>query len=280
MKLVSGIYEIVNTLNGKQYIGSAVNFAQRWHKHRSALRDGKHRNIKLQRSWDKYGEVVFEFRKLIICEPSNLLFYEQRFLDALKPEFNIFMTAGSALGWKHTEESRAKLGVHRRGIRHSEETKAKISAAKLGKKLSEEHRAKLAGKVLSDEHKAKIGAASMGRAVSKETRAKLSVSLSGKVRSAEHSAKLSAIAKGRVVSDETKKKQSLARTGQKRPPEFSKTMSEALKGRKFSDEWRAKLSAAAKLRAARVGYVGRKPVRTSNEATSSVASSFLGTTCE
>jgi group I intron endonuclease len=258
VKLVSGIYEITNTTNGKQYIGSAVNFAQRWHKHRSALRDGKHRNIKLQRAWDKSGEEAFEFRKLIFCEPANLLFYEQRIMDAFKPEYNIFMTAGSALGWRHTEESRAKLGAHRKGVKMSDETKAKISAAKKGKKFSPEELAKRPKRILSEETKAKIGASSMGRVQSAETRAKMSLSQSGKVRSEETCARISAAKLGTVMSAEAREKMSISRKGKKRGPGFFETMSKALKGRVITPEWRAKLSEAGKRRVARDGPVGTK----------------------
>lgn len=239
----SGIYAITFT-DGKQYIGSAVSFVGRWDKHKSTLRAGIHRNIKLQRAWNKYGESAFEFRKILICAPKDLLFYEQRCLDSMKPEYNLFPTAGSAFGWKHSPESLAKISAVHLGAKRTAETIAKISAAKIGKKLSPEHRAKLSLKKLSPEHKAALNAT--GRIASPETRAKLSKAFKGKVRSAEHCAKLSLAASGKKASEETRKKLSLLRLGKKRPPEFSETMSRALKGRIFTDEWRAKLSVAAK----------------------------------
>lgn len=40
----SGIYLITNTVNGKQYIGSAVNILRRWDEHRCRLNEWSHAN--------------------------------------------------------------------------------------------------------------------------------------------------------------------------------------------------------------------------------------------
>lgn len=240
----AGIYEIVNTKNGNRYIGSAVSFSSRWNKHRSELRRNSHRNVKLQRAWNKYGEGSFESRKMLICAPCNLLMYEQRCLDAMKPEYNLFPSAGSALGWRHTAESKAKIGAVHKGSHKSPEAKAKISAAKIGKKLTPEHRAKLSLKRHSAETKALISASMKGRITSPETRAKLSLSLTGLKRSEEERARMSLRAIGKKASAETRAKLSLLRVGIPRSPETCSKMSTALKGRVFSDEWRAKLKAA------------------------------------
>lgn len=62
-----GIYEVVNTISGSRYVGSAVCIGQRWKSHRSALRNQKKAPPKLQRAWDKYGEAAFDFRVLEFC---------------------------------------------------------------------------------------------------------------------------------------------------------------------------------------------------------------------
>src|SRR6187549_29538 len=95
---VSGIYEIVNLENDKRYIGSAVSIAKRFREHKSRLRSGQHRNPKLQNSWTKYGADKFVFRMLLVCAPTDLLFYEQLLFEALRPELNLSPTAGSSLG--------------------------------------------------------------------------------------------------------------------------------------------------------------------------------------
>lgn len=47
---VAGIYQIRNIVNGKVYIGSAVNIERRWGMHKNRLKAGQHRNIHLQRA--------------------------------------------------------------------------------------------------------------------------------------------------------------------------------------------------------------------------------------
>lgn len=126
----SGVYEIRNLVNGKRYVGSAVNFAHRWGKHQSQLRRGCHHSKHLQASWDKHGKGAFEFRPLIVCARSNLITYEQIAMDYYKPEFNTRVKAESALGVKRSPEfiervraSRAASG----GWSPSQETRKKIS---------------------------------------------------------------------------------------------------------------------------------------------------------
>jgi predicted GIY-YIG superfamily endonuclease len=41
----SGVYAIVNTLNGKKYVGSTKCFKERFAEHRSQLRKGNHKTF-------------------------------------------------------------------------------------------------------------------------------------------------------------------------------------------------------------------------------------------
>jgi group I intron endonuclease len=97
---VPGIYQIHCKLNGKIYIGSAVNLHARWGLHRRRLRQKTHHNIHLQQAWNKYGEENFEFSVLELVEVSALLQAEQTWIDKTgcadrKIGFNIFPLAGS-----------------------------------------------------------------------------------------------------------------------------------------------------------------------------------------
>jgi group I intron endonuclease len=58
----------------------------------------------------KYGYSNFSLEILEYCEPSRVVTREQYYIDLLKPEYNILKVAGSSLGYKHTEESRSKMG--------------------------------------------------------------------------------------------------------------------------------------------------------------------------
>lgn len=127
---VSGIYSITSP-SGKLYLGSAINIRTRWKTHRKQLRRGIHHSPTLQRASDKYGVENLVFKVLLICQPENLLVYEQIAINALKPRYNIALTAGSNLGRKfgpQTAEHIAKRAAKHLGMRRSPETCARISA--------------------------------------------------------------------------------------------------------------------------------------------------------
>ena len=107
-ELKSGIYKIINVINNKIYIGSASNIENRFATHKNSLRNNKHHSIYLQRSWNKYGDLNFNFEIIEYCEKLELLNREQYYLDTLNPEYNICKIAGSCLGVKGTPESNQK----------------------------------------------------------------------------------------------------------------------------------------------------------------------------
>ena len=45
---MQGIYAIVNTANGRRYIGSSADLARRWKVHRKDLERGTHANVHLE----------------------------------------------------------------------------------------------------------------------------------------------------------------------------------------------------------------------------------------
>lgn len=138
----SGIYQITCLPTGKIYIGSAVDLWDRWRVHRNDLtrRYGReHTNAHLQRAWDKYGESAFVFGVLEYVEPARLIEREQYYLDLLRPYdhnigFNISKNAGSALGVKHSEETRRKVSSALQGRPVSKERVAKLVAYWTGRK--------------------------------------------------------------------------------------------------------------------------------------------------
>lgn len=83
--MLSGIYKIINTKNGKFYLGSAKNLQKRWRRHLNALGKNIHENLHLQRAFNKYGREFFEFQVVENCEISELLIREQYYLDLLTP---------------------------------------------------------------------------------------------------------------------------------------------------------------------------------------------------
>lgn len=145
----TGIYRWVNKVNGKSYIGSAIDLVVRFHVYYSVKRL-ENSNMPIYKALLKYDHSNFKLEILEYCDKENVISREQHYLDLLSPEYNILTEARSSLGYKHTEETLAKFQERK----FSEEQKAKLSAAATGRKLSEDTKAKLSanriGTKLSD----------------------------------------------------------------------------------------------------------------------------------
>lgn len=121
MEIKSGVYCIENTVNKKQYIGSSKNVYKRKNKHFSELKNGKHKNVKLQNSYNKYGKDSFTFIVLELIEDESLLVKKEQFyIDRNKPWFNINLIANSSLGVKRSEETKEKIRQANLGLKHPE----------------------------------------------------------------------------------------------------------------------------------------------------------------
>jgi len=152
-----GIYQIINIINGKCYVGQSTQLKRRKRDHFRDFRNNVHDNSYLQKSWNKYGESVFSFNILIYCEKYELTRYEQYFSDYYKKNnlsYNIRECVDSNFGVHHTEDAKKKMSLDRKGKRtgkdnpmykkhHSEETKRAIAFVHLGKKLSDKHKQKI-----------------------------------------------------------------------------------------------------------------------------------------
>lgn len=96
----SGIYKIVNTLNGKTYVGSTKDFQKRWKEHFNDLEKQQHSSIKLQRSYNKHGKNVFvcEIIEEIPYEKDKILEREQYWIDTLNSKENGYNIADASFG--------------------------------------------------------------------------------------------------------------------------------------------------------------------------------------
>jgi group I intron endonuclease len=147
----SGIYKIINKVNGKYYVGRSQNIKKRWREHKNKLRNNKHFNEHLQSSWNSYGEQSFEF--ILVEELDN---NKQVLIDAEEKYIKIFLN-----NRKNGNDDCYNLSIS---------AKTGVSYGKkpfnVGKKLSDEHRKNISkglignkntkGKSLSDEHKKSI----------------------------------------------------------------------------------------------------------------------------
>lgn len=145
---ISGIYKIINKIDGKYYVGSSQDINKRWNSHLNKLNKNNHINIHLQRAWNKYGKNSFQFSIWKECPIHKLFELEQVELDfcKLNPNlmYNISVCAKSTMrGRKHTENTKLKIGNFGKGKTKSEETRKMISNGLKGKTKSEIHRINL-----------------------------------------------------------------------------------------------------------------------------------------
>lgn len=131
----SGVYCWTNQLNGRRYVGSSVNLARRFTDYFKInyISDEKY-NMLINKALLKHGYANFTVEILEYCELDMLRSREQHFLDLLEPEYNMLKTAGSLLGFKHSEETIAKLKARFKDRVFTSEHIEKLSAAKLGNK--------------------------------------------------------------------------------------------------------------------------------------------------
>lgn len=120
----SAIYKIVNTVNDKFYIGSAVNLQVRIKRHFYELKINSHCNNHLQRSYIKYGIDCF---KLDILEVFDIIEYEK--LLKLEEAY-ILKTKAVELGYNQL----VSYSDHLKKLNKTEEHVKKVSK-KLSKKV-------------------------------------------------------------------------------------------------------------------------------------------------
>ncbi|OME49013.1 hypothetical protein BSK59_24860 [Paenibacillus odorifer] len=112
---VKGIYQILNRINNKVYIGSSINIKQRKSQHYHLLRTNNHPSNYLQKSWNKYGEHNFTFDILEeIFNEEELIKREQYWIDYKQSTnrtfgFNLCNASRRIGEWQQSLESKLKL---------------------------------------------------------------------------------------------------------------------------------------------------------------------------
>lgn len=239
---ISVIYKITSITNDKFYVGSAVNFSRRANKHRTLLKNNKHDNPKMQAHVNKYGldDLVFSILETV-DDPQIIIQREQFYIDSLNPDFNLCLVAGNCLGKKHSEATRLKMSLAKKGkkpnnygTKHSVESKIKIGLWNKGRKDSEEVKARKSQAQRdkpscrrykrgpqSQEHKKNLAEALKGRTpwnkgkpMAEDSKKKLSESLKGKPawnRGRQRTSEENQIFIGKKRSEESKKRMSDSR---------------------------------------------------------------------
>jgi len=118
----SAIYMWKNIVNGKQYIGSAVDLSNRLSKYYSTayMEDAlKRSNSHIYRALLKYGYSNFSLTILEYCNKEKCIEREDYYLCSLPHEYNILSKAGSRSGHKHSDEAKTKISDAAKKIDHS-----------------------------------------------------------------------------------------------------------------------------------------------------------------
>lgn len=108
----SGIYAIVNLVNGKRYIGQSQNLYARQCSHIGKLNCNQHPNKHLQNAWNKYGADQFEFQVLEYCVVEELDNEELFWIDYYRSNdtgYNIRLDPVNNRGLKWTDEQRKSM---------------------------------------------------------------------------------------------------------------------------------------------------------------------------
>lgn len=136
IKPLAGVYMILNLVTGDIYIGSAITgkMPNRFHKHLFGFSG----NQILAAAVQKYGLsnfafIVLETLPTVVSKEENkdLLSLEDKYLNTLKPIYNIAPVAGNTLGVKHSDATKAKMKLN-----YSSERREAIGALNRGKTFS------------------------------------------------------------------------------------------------------------------------------------------------
>jgi group I intron endonuclease len=163
--MTRGIYKIINIINSKFYVGSAVDLKRRKTRHFSELRGNKHNNRHLQAAWNKYGEQAFVFVVLEeVAADADLLTAENVWLhahvgqencynigvDATAPMQGMSGTASPTWGYRHTQESLAVIRSTSTGRKQDAETIQRKIAHLIGKPKPATVRAKISATLMGE----------------------------------------------------------------------------------------------------------------------------------
>lgn len=184
-------YKITNLLNGKIYIGKAVDVNERWRKHKvAAVRQDSNDYSYLHRAMNKYGfdnfkiEIIAEFQT-----EKESLDAETRFIKSFNSNsrevgYNLTEGGEGSSGFRHTPESRQKMSQTKiemdlsgdrnpfYGIHHTNDSKKKMSESHIEYYQTHDH--PWQGRKHTEETVRLMSLAATGRKLSIEVRQKMS----------------------------------------------------------------------------------------------------------
>jgi group I intron endonuclease len=133
-KYKSGVYCLVNNINGHAYVGSSINLASRMRNYlnNTFLKSRQNVNMPIVHALLKYNQSNFSLLILEYIGPEDLTCRETFFITFLIPYYNVLKQGYSSLGYKHTEETKKLLSELANNRTHSDKTKTLIAKALTG----------------------------------------------------------------------------------------------------------------------------------------------------
>ena len=141
----TGVYCLVNLINGHIYIGSSVNLAVRMSNYLNTtyLKNRKNNNMPIIQALLKYGQENFAVLIVEFVDIENLSVRETFYITHFLPYYNVLKQGYSSLGYKHTEATKQLFATPHPSVGsgstelaknkvHSDKTKALISKALVG----------------------------------------------------------------------------------------------------------------------------------------------------
>lgn len=204
----SGVYQLLNTVTGKSYVGSSSRLRKRRAEHLKAIANGTHHSQKMRASAAKHGPEVFTFSILEHCPAQDLISRERYWMEAfnaVEAGYNVRPDPASNRGVKPTAEMRRKMSDAAKGKFVPKHVRDAMAASAAGRDMSKPVAAS--------------AEARRGKQLPKATREKISAANVGRPKTPEHVAKVSAALRGRDVPDGVRSKISEALKGRQLPPD-------------------------------------------------------------
>lgn len=130
----SGVYCLINKINGHSYVGSSINLASRMKNYlnNSFLKSRQNKNMPIVSALLKYGQANFSVLILEHVEAKDLAIRETYFITSVIPYYNVLKQGYSSLGYKHTQETKNLMSELAKNRVHTDATKSLISKALTG----------------------------------------------------------------------------------------------------------------------------------------------------
>ncbi|MCI0501747.1 MAG: GIY-YIG nuclease family protein, partial [Epsilonproteobacteria bacterium] len=138
MGKTSCVYCIENLTDNKKYIGQSIDVNKRKRDHWNLLKNNKHINDHLQKSWNKNGINNFTFYILEVCDYSDIDERERFWIKELKSfdrRFGYNIELGGSSKGEVSQETRIKISKANTGRIWNDESRKKASLSHKGKPM-------------------------------------------------------------------------------------------------------------------------------------------------